>query len=162
MWFCNSSCTSSCRSLRLVVSALEENVPALLIAARARQGSDWVRSPRRIAHHYLKGSFTLDLVSTLPFGALSIFFPFLSKVKSLRLIRLLRLLKLLRILRGSRIIARYRAQVKRVLPASRFSPLTRPVVPSRSPGPLTCRIGIFFMSNTFILIRYDCRAWVRC
>ena len=79
------------------------------------QGGDWVRNQRKIVRHYLHGSFAIDFISTLPFGAFSVEgFPGSStfkKLKIIRLMRLLRLTKLSRIARSSRLVSRYRAQI---------------------------------------------------
>ena len=61
-----------------------------------------------IASRYLKGWFSIDLVSILPFDtvALAMNSKELSQLKILRVIRLLRLIKLMRIFRSSRVIKR--------------------------------------------------------
>lgn len=65
-----------------------------------------------IIKRYLKGWFTIDLVSILPFDLVSILFDndSLSKFKILRVLRLLKLMKLLRILRAGRIFHRLETQ----------------------------------------------------
>jgi potassium voltage-gated channel Eag-related subfamily H protein 7 len=67
-----------------------------------------VWNQKRIASRYLKGWFSIDLVSILPFDtvALAMNSKELSQLKILRVIRLLRLIKLMRIFRSSRVIKR--------------------------------------------------------
>ena len=69
----------------------------------------WVRNHARIVKRYLKGSFAIDFISSVPYGALTLAFPAVGDAQALRLLRLLRLAKLLRIMRSSRIVTRYRA-----------------------------------------------------
>merc|ERR1711907_689082 len=67
-------------------------------------------SHKLIAQKYLQGWFTVDLISTMPFDAVTIAVkgdPALEKLKFLRAMRLLRLVKLLRLLRMSRIFERW-------------------------------------------------------
>jgi potassium voltage-gated channel Eag-related subfamily H protein 7 len=73
----------------------------------------WVIDHTLIAQHYLKGWFTIDLVSILPFDTLGLVMQndTFSQLKIMRAIRLLRLAKLLRIVRGSRIIKRLQSQI---------------------------------------------------
>ena len=61
---------------------------------------------------YLKGWFTIDVISIMPFDLLSIIFNNgeVGKLKILRVLRLLRLMKLLRILRAGRIFQRLETQ----------------------------------------------------
>ncbi|CAH0373813.1 unnamed protein product [Pelagomonas calceolata] len=71
----------------------------------------WIRNHRRIIKHYLYGSFCIDFVSSIPYGALTLAFPAVGNAQALRLLRLLRLAKLLRIIRSSRLVNRYRADM---------------------------------------------------
>ena len=71
----------------------------------------WIRNHRRIIKHYLYGSFCIDFVSSIPYGALTLAFPAVGNARALRLLRLLRLAKLLRIIRSSRLVNRYRADM---------------------------------------------------
>ena len=69
-----------------------------------------------IRQHYLKGWFTIDLVSLLPFDFFAMFSGpkarlALERLKILRMIRLLRLLKLARMLRASRMLKRWEAKI---------------------------------------------------
>ena len=61
---------------------------------------------------YLKGWFTIDVISVMPFDMLSLIFNNgeVGKLKILRVLRLLRLMKLLRILRAGRIFQRLETQ----------------------------------------------------
>ena len=43
------------------------------------EGGEWVRDHRMIVNHYLHGSFAPDLISSLPFSALSLQIPSLSR-----------------------------------------------------------------------------------
>jgi voltage-gated potassium channel Kch len=71
-----------------------------------------------IFHHptvikeYLRGWFTIDVVSVMPFDLVSLMFEneSVGKLKILRVLRLLRLMKLLRILRAGRIFQRLETQ----------------------------------------------------
>jgi len=74
-------------------------------------GSEWIRDHNMIVKNYLRGSFAMDLISSMPFSAMSLEIPALSSLSIVRLLRLLRLLKLMRIFRTSRLIQRYRAQI---------------------------------------------------
>merc|ERR1719399_2505198 len=69
----------------------------------------WVRNPWRIAKHYLKGWFTVDMASILPLDTVGLVMQQdnLQSMKGIRIIRLLRLLKLLRIMRAMRILERW-------------------------------------------------------
>ena len=75
--------------------------------------SNWVRNRATIRRHYLKGWFTIDLVSILPFDivAFALQDGALGKMKALRIIRLMRLLKLVRIMRASRIFQRWETDI---------------------------------------------------
>jgi len=75
--------------------------------------SNWVRNRAAIRRHYLKGWFTIDLVSILPFDivAFALQDGALGKMKALRIIRLMRLLKLVRIMRASRIFQRWETDI---------------------------------------------------
>jgi len=68
-------------------------------------------SHRLMAQNYLYGWFTVDLISTMPFDAVSLALEgssgVASNLKFLRAMRLLRLVKLLRLLRVSRIFERW-------------------------------------------------------
>lgn len=71
-------------------------------------------SHKLIAQKYLQGWFTVDLVSTMPFDAVTIAVkgdPALEKLKFLRAMRLVRLVKLLRLLRVSRIFERWEDRI---------------------------------------------------
>jgi potassium voltage-gated channel Eag-related subfamily H protein 7 len=70
----------------------------------------WVGDAGAIAANYMKGWFTIDLVSILPFDSVGLIMnsDAISKFKAARIIRLMRLLKLLRLLRSARIINRWR------------------------------------------------------
>ena len=75
-----------------------------------------VKDHRRITLNYLRGWFTIDLLSVLPFDVVTIMGGFgdsskVSVTRVVRLIRLLRLLKLARLLRASRIFARWRNHI---------------------------------------------------
>ena len=71
-----------------------------------------------IFHHptivktYLKGWFTIDIISVMPFDLIALIFKdgAVGKLKILRVLRLLRLMKLLRILRAGRIFQRLETQ----------------------------------------------------
>jgi hypothetical protein len=77
------------------------------------EGPSWVDDSRRIAQHYLRGWFTIDLVSIVPFDVISFVDTsgVLVRLKALRVIRLLRLLKMVRLLRASRLLNRWRTKV---------------------------------------------------
>ena len=72
----------------------------------------WIRNHRRIIKHYLYGSFCIDFVSSIPYGALTLAFPAVGNAQALRLLRLLRLAKLLRIIRSSRLVTRAGGHVR--------------------------------------------------
>ena len=68
-----------------------------------------VADVRRIQLTYIKGWFTLDVVSILPFDTLGVALEndTFSELKIVRVVRLLRLLKLLRLTRGMKMIERW-------------------------------------------------------
>jgi len=72
-------------------------------------------SHRLIAQNYLRGWFTIDVVSCIPFDLVTILLEDagddFSKLKFLRAMRLLRLVKLLRLLRVSRIFERWEDRI---------------------------------------------------
>mmetsp|Transcript_126002 Transcript_126002/g.288412 ORF Transcript_126002/g.288412 Transcript_126002/m.288412 type:complete len:649 (+) Transcript_126002:3-1949(+) len=67
----------------------------------------------QVARAYLRGWFSIDLVSIIPFDLLGFFVQSgeISRLKVVRLVRLLRLLKLLRILRASRMLENFQNRV---------------------------------------------------
>lgn len=70
------------------------------------QAGVYENQPRAIAIHYLKGWFTLDLLSSVPFDLIvrsALSGSGLRSIKLLRILRLIRLLKLLRLVRLSRL-----------------------------------------------------------
>jgi len=77
------------------------------------EGPSWVEDPAKIARHYLRGWFTVDFISVLPFDVISLVDSsgVLVRFKALRVIRLLRLLKMVRLLRASRMINRWRTKI---------------------------------------------------
>lgn len=75
------------------------------------QQGTWVRNHARIVKKYLYGSFAIDFISSIPYGALTLAIPAVGDAQALRLLRLLRLAKLLRIIRSSRLVTRYRADM---------------------------------------------------
>jgi potassium voltage-gated channel Eag-related subfamily H protein 7 len=85
----------------------------LIFRESTELGGGWIRDRGRIRRHYLKGWFTIDLVSILPFDivAFALKDGALGKMKALRIIRLLRLLKLVRIVRASRIFKRWETSI---------------------------------------------------
>eukprot|EP00931_Biecheleriopsis_adriatica_P101407 TRINITY_DN76558_c0_g1_i1.p1 TRINITY_DN76558_c0_g1~~TRINITY_DN76558_c0_g1_i1.p1 ORF type:complete len:692 (-),score=113.86 TRINITY_DN76558_c0_g1_i1:37-2046(-) len=68
---------------------------------------------RKIALHYLKTWFAVDLLSILPFSYLGLVFDSeeLKKAKLMKIIRLLRLIRLMRVLRASRLFQRWETSV---------------------------------------------------
>ena len=81
------------------------------------RGGYWVTKLPAIRLHYLRTSFTVDVLSTLPFdlllqvGIIDGNSQNASLLRLVRTIRMVRLVKLLRIMRGSRIIARWRSHI---------------------------------------------------
>lgn len=72
-------------------------------------GGILVKSRSLIAKRYLKGWFTVDAVSSLPFDVINFFDTGAGSLTFLKSLRLLRLLKLFRVIRASRILARWEA-----------------------------------------------------
>ena len=82
-------------------------------------GTQWVDDPVRVAHHYLTGWFSLDLITIL----VSVFdiLPMLddsssesssvTQFRMMRLLRALRLVKLMRLVRASRIFKRFETKM---------------------------------------------------
>mmetsp|Transcript_12460 Transcript_12460/g.15786 ORF Transcript_12460/g.15786 Transcript_12460/m.15786 type:complete len:770 (-) Transcript_12460:153-2462(-) len=73
----------------------------------------WVKDLKKIQSNYLKGWFTIDLISILPFDVIAFFdgSGSFSTLKIVRVIRVLRLLKLVRVLRASRIFKRLENEI---------------------------------------------------
>lgn len=73
-----------------------------------RETGKWVSQLRDIQYNYLRGTFTLDVISILPFDVVGIFMnsPAVSQLKVLRILRLVKLTKLLRVLRAGRLVRR--------------------------------------------------------
>ena len=92
--------------------------------------NEYVVNRWRIAAHYLRRFFIIDLVSVLPFDAVGLFMgggggggQDVSQLKILRVVRLLRLMKLLRIVRSGRVFRRLEASLSlnyAVLQLSKF------------------------------------------
>lgn len=72
-------------------------------------GGILVKSRSLIAKRYLRGWFTIDAVSSLPFDVINLFDTGAGSLTFLKSLRLLRLLKLFRVIRASRILARWEA-----------------------------------------------------
>lgn len=77
-----------------------------------KKGGGIVKSHSRIASHYLKGWFPIDLISVIPFDNIMMGIDTsgisnASIFSMIRMLRLLRLIKLARILRASRIFSRW-------------------------------------------------------
>ena len=85
----------------------------LMYRLSAQKGGGWVRDRKMIVRHYLRGWFSIDLVSILPFDVVAWAMQdgALGKMKVLRIIRLMRLLKLVRIMRASRIFKRWETSI---------------------------------------------------
>ena len=83
-------------------------------ASRA-QGGLLVSDNAKIARHYLKGWFAVDLITSLPMDDIARFVVELSPsppdVREFRIFKMLRLLKLIRIVRASRIISRWQDRI---------------------------------------------------
>jgi hypothetical protein len=72
------------------------------------EGGKLVKDLKKIRWNYIKGWFSIDLVSILPFS----YIPGVgSELGILRVIRIVRLLKLLRVIKASRLYQRYEAQI---------------------------------------------------
>ena len=78
-----------------------------------QRGGHWVINKKKIRSHYLRGWFTIDLLSVIPFELMMqvglIQTGQTSMLRLTRTVRLLRLVKLLRILRASRLVARWQS-----------------------------------------------------
>jgi len=77
-------------------------------ASRSRRESGWIRNRGEIAKRYLRGWFSLDVLSLIPFDFLSVYMAGNAIVKhlvSFRAIRIVRLLKILKVLKMSRTIS---------------------------------------------------------
>jgi hypothetical protein len=85
----------------------------LMYRLSAQKGGGWVRDRKMIVRHYLRGWFSIDLISILPFDVVAWAMQdgALGKMKVLRIIRLMRLLKLVRIMRASRIFKRWETSI---------------------------------------------------
>ena len=94
-------CTDSC---------CRDHFTSLGLACRYfDEHGQWEFDNKKIAKHYLRGWFAIDLVSVVPFDLLGnvVGSDSLGQLKILRLIRLLRLIKLARVIRASRLFKRW-------------------------------------------------------
>ena len=91
-----------------------------MLAYEAEDEGMWVISHRLIAKRYLRGWFTIDLLSCIPYTLISMSIKssvdaeaaeFVEQLVILRVVRLLRLIKLLRILRASRVLRRWESKL---------------------------------------------------
>ena len=87
-------------------------------AGGSGEAARWVLDHRQIVMHYLKGWFTMDLLTTLVagFDIASFAQPSageedLTRLKGLRVLRVLRLVKLLRLLRGMALLKRWETMI---------------------------------------------------
>lgn len=80
-----------------------------------KDDGQWVHDGRKIAQHYLRTWFTIDVVSLLPYDIVGMLVESddvdVSQLKVVRIVRLFRLLKLFRVLRASRIMKRWETLV---------------------------------------------------
>jgi hypothetical protein len=85
------------------------------------QTGQLIRDHKRIAKHYLKSWFAIDIFTVLPFDLVTVAAPSLfssdcgggsgTLLKGVKLLRVLRLFKLIRVLRASRIIQRWDSSI---------------------------------------------------
>lgn len=80
----------------------------LMYPVKTKHGMTLEYRHKRIVVHYLRGWFTVDILSILPFGHLGLILnsDALKGMKIVKVVRLLRLLKLMRILKASRVFRR--------------------------------------------------------
>ena len=108
-------------SLWSIMFWINRSVDALFVIDIILNLIDAINDPedgQLIFHHptivktYLKGWFTIDIISVMPFDLIALIFKdgAVGKLKILRVLRLLRLMKLLRILRAGRIFQRLETQ----------------------------------------------------
>ena len=77
----------------------------------------WIKTHRDIARQYIRGWFTIDLISALPYDVISIVIEQQSEqlvdfpLMTMKLVRLLRLTKLARVFRMSRILSRWDSKI---------------------------------------------------
>eukprot|EP00928_Gymnodinium_smaydae_P039944 TRINITY_DN27177_c0_g1_i1.p1 TRINITY_DN27177_c0_g1~~TRINITY_DN27177_c0_g1_i1.p1 ORF type:complete len:703 (+),score=98.06 TRINITY_DN27177_c0_g1_i1:173-2281(+) len=86
----------------------------IIINVQTHDGLVTVRNQTKIAIHYLRGWFLIDLVGAVPFDVIAYLMQYdsmMARMRSLRLIRLSRLLKLLRLLRASKLVTQWRTRV---------------------------------------------------
>jgi hypothetical protein len=78
-----------------------------------QQGGLVIKDRSKIRSRYLRGWFSIDLLSIIPFDFLGcvLDLPVIQRLKAVRVIRLMRLLKLMRVLRASRLFARWLTQI---------------------------------------------------
>ena len=104
-----------------MIFLIDIGVQFLLPYVDAKSG-EIVRNHKRIADHYLRSWFIIDLGTVLPFDLMTVLAPALfasdcgtggtqSLIKGVKLLRVLRLVKLLRVLRASRIIQRWESSI---------------------------------------------------
>lgn len=113
-----------------------------------REGARWVTDRKTIANNYLRGWFTLDVVSigVSAFDYLALGTPFrcpgesnaLGNLKVLRTLRALRLIKLTRLLRASRMLRRWEVRM-----AVNYSILAL----------VKCATGVVLLSHWFACVR---------
>ena len=90
-------------------------VLAFFMPYRQHGNAFWVHDHARIARHYLKGWFTLDVATCIPFdlifGLLAASFGWSFSSTTFRLLRMLRITKIARAVRASRIFARWQDHI---------------------------------------------------
>lgn len=76
---------------------------------KGKEEGQWIYDAKKIASNYLRGWFTIDILSLLPFDLIGLVAtnPEVRKLKAVRVVRLFRLLKLFRVFRAKRIMARW-------------------------------------------------------
>ena len=70
-----------------------------------------IRDNWRIAKHYLKTWFFIDLIAIVPFDVITRFLPAVNNLRILRTVRLMRLAKLFRVVKSLRIFKKYQSRV---------------------------------------------------
>jgi len=72
----------------------------------------WITNHRQVAYHYIRGWFTVDFISLIPYDILQLeVFPLFCGATLVSRLRVLRLLKMLRICRTPRILTRLESKV---------------------------------------------------
>ena len=94
-----------------VVFLTDMGVQMNLAYQDSENGGRNIKDLRKIRWRYLKGWFTIDLLSVIPLDIIGLGLPLPDGLRMVRLLRLIRILKMARVLRASRILQRWECEI---------------------------------------------------